>query len=131
VLWAAGYRVSSAEDGEEGWSALCAGSYDLLITDHDMPRLSGLDLLRRLRAVKFDLPVILISGNMPWAEPDLLGMLQPGLALEKPFSFVGLMATVSSLLSKALIAEPIFERTPSPVAAWGEQSLAGNLVGAG
>ena len=48
MLRAAGYCVSSAEDGEAGWSALAADSYDLLITDHDVPKLLGLDLLRRL-----------------------------------------------------------------------------------
>ena len=141
VLCAAGYRVSSAEDGEAGWSELCAGSYDLLITDHDMPRLSGLDLLRRLRAVKFDLPVILISGDMPWAEADLWEMLQPGLALEKPFSFVELMVKVRDLLSKARSPEPVFEhsssyasgreQSPSLVSKWGNQPLPGILAGAG
>jgi len=141
MLRAAGYCVSSAEDGEAGWSALAADSYDLLITDHDMPKLLGLDLLRRLRAVKFDLPVILISGNMPWYEPDLLGLLQPGLALAKPFSSVDLMVNVRSLLIRARIAEPVFERpasyasgrdqSPSLRADWRAKSIGGTLVGAG
>jgi len=110
VLCAAGYRVSSADDGEAGWGALCADSFDLLITDHDMPRLSGLDLLRRLRDVRFELPVILMSGRMPWEEADLLEVLKPGMAVEKPFSFNVLLANVRGLLSRTVDAEPAFAR---------------------
>lgn len=99
VLCAAGYRISCAADGEEGWDALGAGDFDLLITDHDMPRLVGLDLLRRLRCGASDLPVILISGAMPWNEADLPELLQPGIALEKPFSFTTLLANVRNLLA--------------------------------
>ena len=64
------YQVDTAADGEEGWKALHAvshapDSYDLLITDHDMPGLSGLDLVKRLRAVHIALPVILATGKLP------------------------------------------------------------------
>lgn len=41
VLIYSGYHVDVAEDGEAGWEALHAASYDLLITDHNMPKLSG------------------------------------------------------------------------------------------
>ena len=108
VLRAAGYRVSAVDDGEAGWSAMCADSFDLIITDHDMPRLLGLDLVRRLRAVGFDLPVILISGRMPCDETDLLDVLKPGMAVEKPFSFNALLADVHGLLSGAKADELAF-----------------------
>jgi DNA-binding response OmpR family regulator len=94
-----GYRVSDAEDGEAAWGVLCSDSVDVLITDHDIPRLTGLDLLRRVRAGPLQLPVILISGEMPWNERDLLSLLPPGVALEKPFSLADLQAHVASLLT--------------------------------
>ncbi|MFO1446943.1 MAG: response regulator [Opitutaceae bacterium] len=94
----AGYAVASAADGEEGWNALRRAEHDLVITDHDMPRLTGLDLVRRMRACRMDLPVILVSGRMPWEEPDLARVLIPGTAMEKPFRLADLLSTVRALL---------------------------------
>ena len=102
VLRSAGHRVTSADDGATGWAALCADSFDVLITDHDMPRMSGLDLLRRVRARRLNLPVVFISGSMSPDEPELLQCLQPGVAMEKPFSLVDLLGTVRNFLTSAL-----------------------------
>jgi DNA-binding response OmpR family regulator len=63
-----------------------------------MPRLTGLNLLRRIRARPIDVPVILTSGRVPWQEPDLLPLLRPGLAIEKPFSASDLLAKVRTFL---------------------------------
>ncbi len=104
VLRHAAFHVACAEDGEAGWSALRAESFDLMITDHNMPRLTGLELLRRARAAARDLPVILISAGVPWHEPDLAALLRPGLALSKPFSIVELLAGVRRLLTPVAAA---------------------------
>ncbi len=93
------YRVDTAGDGAVGWEALCANSYDLVITDHMMPNLTGLDLLRLLRAVRLDLPCLLISGDLPSVEADLAPLLQPGLAVDKPVKLEKLISLVRSLLS--------------------------------
>lgn len=93
------YQVDMAYDGEMAWEALCARSYDLLITDHMMPALTGLELLRRLRTVRVDLPCILISGNLPSIESDLGSLVQPGRAVDKPIKLAELIATVEALLS--------------------------------
>ena len=93
-----GYLTQDAADGEEGWDTLRAGSFDVLITDQEMPRLTGLDLLRRARAQLFHLPVILISGNLPYDEPGFRHLLLPGCALAKPFTFVELLAAVRGCL---------------------------------
>lgn len=63
VLEAAGYRVELAVDGMEGWNALRLGTYDLVLTDVDMPRLNGIDLVRRIRADPRlrALPVVIVS----------------------------------------------------------------------
>jgi DNA-binding response OmpR family regulator len=63
LLEKAGYRVDCGEDGEAGWEAICAHRYDLVITDQQMPRLSGLELLARMRAIDIRTPVILVSGS--------------------------------------------------------------------
>jgi len=104
------YRVDLAGDGGVGWEALCANSYDLVITDHMMPRLTGLELLRRLRTVRLDLPCILISGDLPAVEPDLSLVLRPGRAVEKPVKLESLLTMVRSLLAahpiRAAVAQP-------------------------
>ncbi len=45
-----GYEVEVAVDGEDGWTVACAGKFDLIISDVDMPHLNGLDLVRRIKA---------------------------------------------------------------------------------
>jgi len=94
----AGFRADTARDGEEGWSALCLTSYDLVITDHEMPRLTGLNLIKRIREVSVEPPCILISGNLPLPEPDLNRIVRPGVVLPKPFSRVALVETMYGLL---------------------------------
>jgi two-component system OmpR family response regulator len=115
LLRRSGYRVSSATNGEAGWQALCANSFDALITDHAMPHLTGLDLLRRVRTGPLNtLPVILISGRMPWGEADLLDLVRPGMAMVKPFSFFELLTSVRSLLPITTCTEPIVNERIQP-----------------
>ena len=95
MLLRAGFRVDAAEDAETGWEALAAKSYELLITDYDMPGMSGLDLIKKLRASGLKLPVILISGRFPLDVPALAREIQPGAVLPKPFSYEKLLATVA------------------------------------
>ena len=86
-----GYDVECAGDGEAGWEALQVKNFDLLITDHNMPRLSGLGLLRKVRAAPLTLPAIMLSGNIPEKSPDLAELLSPGALLAKPFSWAKLL----------------------------------------
>jgi len=94
----AGFRADTAEDGEEGWEALCLTAYDLIITDNEMPRLTGLDLIKRLRKVSIEPPCILISGSLSVPETTLGKMVHPGAVLAKPFSAVALIEKVYDLL---------------------------------
>jgi two-component system sensor histidine kinase and response regulator WspE len=58
-----GYEVEVAVDGADGWNALRSGPYDLVITDIDMPRMSGLELVTLIRADSRlqSMPVIIVS----------------------------------------------------------------------
>ena len=97
VLISSGYQVDAAEDGEAGWEALQARNYDLLITDNDMPNLSGLELVKKLHSARMALPVILASGTLPiWDES-----LQLAAMLPKPFSIDELLGTVKEVLCAA------------------------------
>ena len=118
VLKGSGYHVDTAEDGKAGWEALHATrhapeSYALLITDHDMPGLSGLALVKKLRAARMALPVIVATGTLP--TEDLFTRypwLQPAAALVKPYSIEQLLGTVEKVLRAA--ASPGGEIAPPP-----------------
>lgn len=93
-----GFHAHMARDGEEGWEALCKTTYDLLITDHEMPRLTGLALIERLRTVSMKPPCILTSGSLPLPESLLTKIVHPGAVLPKPFSVTKLIEKVYGLL---------------------------------
>jgi DNA-binding response OmpR family regulator len=105
ILRGAGYSVCTVGNGEAAWEAFCAEDFNVVITDHDMPRLSGLDLLRRLRGRQHRVPVVFISGNMPWEESDLTHLLPPGATLQKPFSGFELLASLRCVTTAATSVE--------------------------
>jgi two-component system, cell cycle sensor histidine kinase and response regulator CckA len=59
-----GYRVSGYTDPREALAAVRANhdQFDLAVTDHNMPGMSGLEVVRALREIRPDLPVVLASG---------------------------------------------------------------------
>ncbi|MBI4642063.1 MAG: response regulator [Candidatus Tectomicrobia bacterium] len=66
TLYRAGYEVVVAEDAREGLEALDRESFDVVVADIILPRMTGIDLLEQIRRKDPDLPVILITG-----EPNL------------------------------------------------------------
>ncbi len=84
-----GYDVFCASDGEEAWELLCEHAPDLLITDFQMPRLTGLELIKRMRAKPefAAIPVLMLTAKgyeLPHREmADTLGILE---IIDKPFS---------------------------------------------
>jgi EAL domain-containing protein (putative c-di-GMP-specific phosphodiesterase class I) len=63
MLSAYGYDVDIRLDGEAAVSAVKSCSFDVVLSDIDMPRLGGVALLERIRAHDLDIPVILITGS--------------------------------------------------------------------
>ncbi len=63
ALSAAGNSVESAPDGEAAVELLKTSEYDVVVSDIGMPRLDGLALLREVRALNLDLPVVLMTGE--------------------------------------------------------------------
>jgi CheY-like chemotaxis protein len=95
-----GYEVTVAHDGEAAWAALNDDKFDLLITDNNMPRLTGVELLRRLRAARIELPVILATGTLPADDFGRGPWPQPGATLLKPFTAAELLRTVERVLGE-------------------------------
>lgn len=64
MLESAGYHVATAVDGVDAFTQLKSGSFDLVVSDVDMPRLNGFELTRRIRADRelAELPVVLVTA---------------------------------------------------------------------
>jgi CheY-like chemotaxis protein len=100
VLVRAGYEVNAVEGCQAAWDTLQSRSYDLLITDNQMPGLTGLELVRKLRSAQSALPVILASGGIGERELTQNQWLQPAIALPKPFTTDQLLETVAEALHR-------------------------------
>jgi DNA-binding response OmpR family regulator len=101
ALIRAGYDVNTAKDGADAWNALNLVSYDLLITDNRMPRVTGLELIKKLRSEDMMLPVILASGTVPAEELKRHPWLLLDATLTKPFSIEQLLEVVKQVLRSA------------------------------
>lgn len=98
ALRRAGYRVALASDTDAGWHALDSDAYTMLITCQDATGRTGVELIRKVRAIPEDLPCILIrETNAPKPE-DMDRLVDPGATLEKPVTIPALLATVRALL---------------------------------
>jgi DNA-binding response OmpR family regulator len=101
VLDGMGFQVDQADQGASGLRLLRANEPDLVITDILMPQKQGIEMIREIRAVLPQTPIIAISGG---AEPetDYLGMAQSfgaSAILAKPFDPTVLLELVNRLLS--------------------------------
>jgi DNA-binding response OmpR family regulator len=101
VLLRSGYEVDAAADGAAAWQALNTDSYDLMVTDNNMPKVSGVELLKKVRAARMVLPVIMATEALPMEEFTRYPWLQPDATLLKPISVGELLGTVRKVLSEA------------------------------
>ncbi len=96
-----GYRVALASDGAIGLDKALKDAPDMIILDVMLPKLNGLDLLRRFRRSDRSTPVLLLTakGN----EVDKVSGLRLGADdyVTKPFALMELMARVEALLRRA------------------------------
>ena len=78
LLENAGYEVTTAIDGVDGWNKLTSHSFELLVSDVDMPRMNGIDLVRTVKADPQlrDMPVMIVSYKD--REEDRLRGLEAG-----------------------------------------------------
>lgn len=101
MLVRSGYEVDAAADGAAAWRELNTENYDLLVTDNDMPKMSGVELLKKLRAARMALPVIMATGSLPKEEFARRPWLQPAATLLKPYTGEEMLRTVKKVLREA------------------------------
>ena len=100
ALQFAGYRASSLPSTRECVAQLARDprAFDLIITDQRMPELSGLEMLRSLRASGQTVPVVITSGSLAALSLRELQAVTPARFLAKPFTLADLLAVVRELL---------------------------------
>jgi signal transduction histidine kinase/CheY-like chemotaxis protein len=96
-----GYRVTAMSQAREALAAFTAepDRFAVVVTDMNMPELSGLDLLREIRRVRADVPVILVSGHLPEEQRREASELGVASVLSKPWAADALGTAIADALS--------------------------------
>jgi CheY-like chemotaxis protein len=102
ALESEGHQIAVATDGEAAIKLLADESFDIAVLDIWMPKKSGLDVLKALRQLKPDMPVILISGGGPGATLEqataIADMYRADRVLYKPFEDEELLSAIAQLV---------------------------------
>lgn len=100
-----GYQLDRARNGQSGLDQALANPYQLVILDLMLPELDGIEICRRLRAQKPDLPMLMLTARSE--EFDKVLGLEMGADdyVTKPFSIRELTARIKALLRRTHAAE--------------------------
>jgi two-component system response regulator PhoP len=100
-LAGAGFTVDLASDGEEGVFAALEFPLDVAIVDLGLPKVSGLELIRRVREQRKSYPILILTARDRWQ--DKVEGLQAGADdyVAKPFHFEEVLARVQALLRRS------------------------------
>ncbi|MCK4787669.1 MAG: response regulator transcription factor [Desulfobacteraceae bacterium] len=96
-----GYEVSSATDGEQGFSMAKEHSYDLIILDIMLPKMNGFDICRELRQAGITTPILMLTAKSQEVDKVLGLELGADDYVTKPFSPREFLARVKALLRRA------------------------------
>lgn len=101
-----GYLADGAADGDLGFELIRSGLYDLVILDIMLPVIDGLEVLRRTRAQKIAIPVILLTARA--AVDDKVNGMDLGADdyLTKPFAMRELMARIRMVTRRGTTEAP-------------------------
>lgn len=102
MLQVIGCKVTTAEDGIRGLDRFLHDSYDLVITDMEMPGMDGWSLAQRIKDHSPDTQIMMITGNPEIKFKDRVGLLDA--LVFKPFLFEDIRKTLLSL----------WQRRPAP-----------------
>ena len=112
----AGYHTITAQDGQEAYDLACAHSPDLVISDFQMPRLSGLELCSRMRSnpLTQDIPTVILTARGFSITDAQLCKDNIRKVITKPFSPREVLSMVEEIVGPAAKADT-FERHECPV----------------
>ena len=94
------YEVFQASNGKEAYQCYLDNSFDLIITDIEMPKINGLELVERIREKDKEIPIIIISGYSD--KEKLLRAIKLNLVdyMIKPFTRDGMLSTIGDIFKE-------------------------------
>jgi len=95
-----GYEVTLARDGEEGYRLASAEPPDLMILDVMLPKMTGLDVCKKLRSAGSGVPIIMLTARGQEIDKVLGLKLGADDYVTKPFGFMELLARVEAVLRR-------------------------------
>jgi CheY-like chemotaxis protein len=96
-----GYEVEAAVDGDDALAKIQQRAFDVVVTDHGMPKMTGLQLARACKALAPTVPIFLVTGwdlVLTAADLDYWGIRQ---AFAKPIDTAILLAAVDQAVGRA------------------------------
>jgi CheY-like chemotaxis protein len=101
-----GYEVIAANNGAEAYDLACREQPDIVVTDYQMPFVTGIELIEKLRANEQtkDTPVILLTARSFAISEELQQSLGVEECLSKPFSPKELLKSIQDILHERLVA---------------------------
>ncbi len=116
ILEELGCRVSTASSGEHAWELLSASRFELVVTEYKMGKMTGAELIQKIRGLEPGIPVILLSGYV-----DALGLTESttgaDIVLAKgPNEVAHLIRAVSRLLRQG-VKKPVGSQPRTAAAA--------------
>ena len=109
-----GFQVDIAADIHAGWDSIQTNRYDLVITNHNPPYLSGLEFIHRLLAEQVPVPHILLTAKLRLKELnqnyalkfEWFVLVLTTTVLRKPFSTDELLESINMVLAQAAQLPP-------------------------
>ncbi len=99
LLESNGYNVVKVSSGDEVLKVLTEEiKADLIIIDYNMPGINGLDCIKQIRDLKFEMPVILSSGSLSFAENLDYKKIGINSLLAKPYEFDSMLSLIKKLI---------------------------------
>lgn len=101
-----GYEVVAASNGAEAYELACREKPDIVVTDYQMPLMTGIELIEKLRGGEHtkDIPVILLTARSFAISQEQKQSLKVADCLSKPFSPKELLKTIQDILYQRELA---------------------------
>ncbi|MBP7563208.1 MAG: response regulator, partial [Candidatus Cloacimonetes bacterium] len=99
-----GYTVVSTSDSQEAWDLFqdAPDSYHLLMTDMTMPKMTGVELIEKVRILRPEIPVVLSSGYQETIEEERINDLKNLKILQKPYELYHISSLLNEIFQSVL-----------------------------
>jgi CheY-like chemotaxis protein len=96
-----GYTTIVCENGQDAWNAFEANSVAAVVSDHEMPKISGVELARQIRAADPKIPFFLVTGRQLELPAGIAEKLNITRIFGKPFSPADVVSAVGDAIQES------------------------------